>query len=219
MPLIKQMRVWSLLHRGKATIALGQEIRDLDAQQVAFVLTGQYTVEEYQALVQTCHDLNVSQIFHWINNTKTFDDFDGLLIRGDKNPNTKGLQKVLESFKIDTKWSDLEALLDRGLEYLVVLGPENQSVYPDLAEKVKLFSKAEKVAWLAPTKNELFKDLEWQIPLKSFIEKEGTFINQAGLSQRIRRGPVFVSQALSGVDVATLLSGRPLGVRLDSRQG
>lgn len=198
---------------GAAAIAVGQEIKALNdiANQVALVLTGQYTTEEYQALVQTFQDFGTQQIFHWQNNIETFNDFDGLLIRGDKNPNTKGLQNVLKTFNINKTWSELEELLDKELlEYLIVLGPENQSVYPDLKDKLTLFSKAKQVVWLAPTKNKLFEDLAWQIPIKSFIEKEGTFTNQAGLSQQIHKGPVFVSQALSGVDVATLMSGQPL---------
>lgn len=202
------------LSAGKATVAVGKEIRSLKGDQIALVLTGQYTVQEYKALVQTFQDLGSNHIFHWKNNPDTFDDFDGLLIRGDKNPNTKGLQNVLKAFNINKAWSDLEHLLEGGLEYLVVLGPENQSVYPDLKEKVKLFSKAKKTAWLTPTKNDLFDILDWQIPLKSFIEKGGTYVNQAGLSQTLQKGPLFVSQALSGEDVATLISGQPLKVSL-----
>ena len=202
------------LTAGAAAIEIGKELKSLSADQMALVLTGQYTTEEYHALLQTFKDLEVDQIFHWVNNLDSFDDFDDILIRGDKNPNTKGLQKELKSFGFTKTWSDLEDLLDRGLDYLIVLGPENQSVYPDLEDKVKLFSKAKKVAWLAPTQNSLYKSFNWQIPIKSFVEKSGTFINQADQTQKINRGPLFVSQALSGIDMATLLSGQPLKVAL-----
>ena len=203
-----------VLTAGAAAIEIGKELKSLSADQMALVLTGQYTTEEYHALLQTFKDLEVDQIFHWVNNLDSFDDFDDILIRGDKNPNTKGLQKELKSFGFTKTWSDLEDLLDRGLDYLIVLGPENQSVYPDLEDKVKLFSKAKKVAWLAPTQNSLYKSFNWQIPIKSFVEKSGTFINQADQTQKINRGPLFVSQALSGIDMATLLSGQPLKVAL-----
>jgi len=201
-----------VLQAGSAAIEIGKQLRSLDANQIALVLTGQYTTEEYQALLQTFKDFGTDQVFHWINNPDTFDDFDGLLIRGDKNPNTKGLKKSLKDFGFTREWSDLEDILDKGLDYLVVLGPENQWVYPDLKDKVKLFSKAKTVIWLASTKNDLYNEFDWQVPIKSFVEKSGTFINQAGLSQQINRGPLFVSQALSVVDVATLLSGQPLKI-------
>ena len=200
---------------GQAAIEIGKELKALKSDKIALVLTGQYTTEEYNAFVKTfIENFNSTQIFHWINNPETLDDFDGLLIRGDKNPNTQGLQEVLKNFKIKTKWVDLENALKAGLDYLVVLGPENQAVYPDLKDKVKLFSKAQNVAWFAPTKNNLFEDFQWQVPLRSFVEKSGTFINQAGVVQHIQRGPLFVSQALSGVDAATLLSGKSLEVKV-----
>ena len=53
------------------------------------------------------------------------------------------------------------------------------------------------------------------MPIKSFVEKSGTFINQKGQEQKINKGPLFVSQALSGIDMATLLSGQPLKVKLN----
>ena len=203
------------LQAGSAAIEIGKQLRSLDANQMALVLTGQYTTEEYQALLQTFKDFGTDQVFHWINNPDTFDDFDGLLIRGDKNPNTKGLKKSLKDFGFTREWSDLEDILDKGLDYLVVLGPENQWVYSDLKDKVKLFSKAKTIAWLAPTKNDLYSEFDWQVPIKSFIEKSGAFINQAGLSQQINKGPLFVSQALSVADAATLLSGQPLKIVVD----
>ena len=204
-----------VLTAGAAAIEIGKELKSLSADQIALVLTGQYTTEEYHALLHAFKNMGTDQVFHWINNPDTFDHFDGLLLRGDKNPNTKGLQKELKDCGFTKTWSDLEEILDKSLEYLVVLGPENQSAYPDLEDKVKLFSKAKKVAWLAPTQNNLFKDFDWQVPIKSFVEKSGTFINQAGQTQKINRGPLFVSQALSGTDMATLISGQPLKVVLD----
>ena len=204
------------LTAGAAAIEIGKELKSLSVDQMALVLTGQYTSEEYHALLQVFKDLGTDQVFHWINNPKSFDDFDGLLMRGDKNPNTKGLQKKLKDFGFTKKWSDLEDMLDKGLDYLIILGPENQSMYSDLEDKVKLFSKAKKVAWLAPTQNSLYKDFDWQVPIKSFVEKSGTFINQAGQVQQISKGPLFVSQALSGIDMATLMSGQSLKIVLDS---
>ena len=205
-----------ILAAGAAAIEIGKELKSLSADQIGLVLTGQYTTEEYHALLQTFKDLGTDQVFHWINNPDSFDHFDGLLMRGDKNPNTKGLQKELKEFGFTKIWSDLEDMLDRGLDYLIILGPENQSMYPDLEDKVKLFSKAKKVAWLAPTQNSLYRDFDWQVPIRSFVEKSGTFINQAGQAQQINKGPLFVSQALSGIDMATLISGQPLKVVLEA---
>ena len=68
----------------------------LEKQTPSFVLTGQYSNEEYQALFD---HFPKSDFYHWINNEKIFNDFDGLLLRGDRNPNSKGLKKVFPKIK------------------------------------------------------------------------------------------------------------------------
>jgi NADH-quinone oxidoreductase subunit G len=95
--------------------------------QTAVVLTGQYTVEEYESLVNTMvKDLGVTRIYHWVNNKDSFNSFDGLLLRGDKNPNTKGLLNVLEKHGIKSAWTELESgLKNKSIKTLIVAGPEN----------------------------------------------------------------------------------------------
>ena len=66
----------------------------LKGESPAFVLTGQYSHEEYQALADY---FPKSDFYHWINNEESFKDFDGLILRGDRNPNTKGLKKTFSS--------------------------------------------------------------------------------------------------------------------------
>ena len=188
---------------GEALVGLHKKIESLDKSKFALVLTAQYTTEEYRALVDSFTKMKVD-VYHWdISNN----DYDGILIRGDKNPNTKGLLKVLKEYKVKTKWSDLEnKLTNDKIEYLFVLGPENQTVYIDLADKINLFKKAKCVVYMSPTKNILYKDFAWQIPIKSFVEKTGTFINYKGIEQKINVGTIIVKNALSGVDVASILS-------------
>ena len=43
--------------------------------------------------------------------------------------------------------------------------------------------------------------------MKSYIEKEGTFINFAGLSQKFKKATTVVSEALTGIELAQLLAG------------
>jgi NADH-quinone oxidoreductase subunit G len=83
--------------------------------------------------------LKIKKVYYWKNNESTFDSFDGLLIRGDKNPNTKGLLKALDKAKLTLgSISEFDKLLASGqVKAAVVAGPENQAVYPDLASKVE----------------------------------------------------------------------------------
>src|SRR6185312_4877935 len=169
---------------------------------VALVLTGQYTVEEYESIVGNfVNEFKSKKIYHWNNNPKTENDFDGLLIRGDKNPNTKGLFKVLEKHGVKTSWSELEAGLGNGsIKSVVVAGPENLQFFPDMADKVKTLSKAQNVIWLQSPRFAGLDELKnnvWIIPMKSYVEKDGTFINHAGLEQKFKRVTTVVSEALT----------------------
>lgn len=189
--------------------------------KLALVLTGQYTLEEYETVVATFkNDLGCSQIFHWINNPGSFENFDGILLRGDRNPNTKGLLQTLEKNQISATWADLEKGLSSGaFETVVVAGPENQTLFPDFAEKLKTLGKAKNLVWLQTGKNELLESHNgnlWLIPMKSYVEKDGTFVNHSGLAQKFRKVTTVVSEALSLADAAAVLANKPIMVRPDS---
>jgi NADH-quinone oxidoreductase subunit G len=184
-------------------------------KSVALVLTGSHTVEEYESIVSYFKSVvGTDRIFHWVNNPETFENFDGLLIRGDKNPNTKGLLEVLAKHGIDATWNELENGLESGaIKTVVVAGPENQEVFPDLKGKVMMLSKAQHLVWMQAGKNEQLESLTGEvtlIPLKTYLEKDGTFVNFAGKRQTVTKGLVVVPNALSLVEVTEILKGHSL---------
>ncbi len=185
---------------------------------VAVVLTGQYTTEEYERVLDVCkNDIETKNIYHWINNPDSFNYFDGLLIRGDKNPNTKGLLKVLKENGIDKGWADLESSLQSGsVKVIVVAGPDNLSFYRDMDEKVGLFSQAKQVIWLQTARHPALEKLplnSWIIPMKSLVEKEGSFINHKGLVQKFKQLTTVISGALTLAEAFELMVGRQLSLR------
>jgi NADH-quinone oxidoreductase subunit G len=202
------------MNAGAAAKEVSSVVKGTSGDKLALVLTAQYTVEEYDAVVKTfVEEFKSKNIFFWVNNPKTFDTFDGLLIRGDKNPNTKGLLKVLEKYGISATWNQLEEGLQRGqFETVVVAGPENQYVFPDIDDKSKLLSKVKNLIWLTAGMNSSLEALPeaWLIPMKTFVEKEGTFINYAGIEQRFKKVTNVVSDALTLTEAALLLAGKNL---------
>ena len=170
-----------------------------------FVLTGQYTNEEYQALAAAFPD---GPFYHWLNglnkeglngepNKKTLsaDGFDGLLFRGgDRNPNTAGLKKHFPKIK---PWKNFEDLAPDSRP-LLILGPENQNFYPDLRERTAVFSQWKILIWMAVGENPFLPPKRgfWQIPLKSSFEKNGSFISAKGLTQKIKAVQTLAPQAL-----------------------
>ena len=184
------------------------------AQNCALILTAQYTVEEYEDMVEFFlqHLGTKDAIYYWKNNPQTFNDFDGLLLRGDKNPNTRGLLQVLDQKKALNPWEDLKSRLEqKKLHTLWIAGPENQKLYPDLAEKLKYFEQhVENIIWWTAHPLPIPSKKTWQIPTKTSFEKEGTFVNYKGVRQKIKPVGIFVSAGLSLSEAIAVLKGKEL---------
>ena len=195
-----------------------KQVLDKNKSTSALILTAQYTLEEYENIISVFINLQgggTDSIYYWKNNEKTFNDFDNLLLRGDKNPNTKGLLQILKKYNVNTNWSTLENQLNnKELDTLLIAGPENQKVYPDLSQKLSLFSMNRKnLLWWTShplPKNDLKNSQIWQIPSKTFFEKTGTYINYAGTAQKIKAIAVLVPEALSLSESSTILKGEIL---------
>ncbi len=194
-------------------------------KSLALVITGQYTVEELDAMVAYFKkDLGCDQIYHWMNSPEKKDDFDGLLLRGDRNPNTKGLLEVFAKHQVTSQWSELEAGLNsQTIQTLVVAGPENYAVFSDVTEKASLFAKAKHLVWLTACKNQALETVKvsgqqmiTQIPLKTFIEKGGSFVNYKGIKQTVKAGATVVEQALTLVNVAHLFAGLEVDLKAEA---
>ncbi len=211
---------------GELVKNVGKYFQDVKPEEMALVLTGQLTNEEYESILKAFTEkYKVKNIFHWNNNEKSLNDFDGLLIRGDKNPNTKGLQNSFARFGIQTTWSDLESKIkSKSIRFLTVIGPENTSVYKDTAEKISLFTQVEYLTYLTSASVSELKDSNLKnntvvIPLKTYIEKTGSFTNHAGLVQSFKKVTTIVSEALNINEVAQLLAGQDLKISaLDEKQ-
>ncbi len=212
---------WSESQPGEAAQAVYRRITDViekkGAGAVAVIVTGQHSNEEYEDFISAfAEGLSVNQIYHWMNNPEKKDDFDGLIIRGDKNPNTKGVLAELSNQGVKTQWSDLEAKIKSGsLEMVIVAGPENQKVFPDIQSKVDMLAKVPQVVWLTSNPVEALRartNYTAQIPLKTYVEKDGSYTNFQGTVQTIRRATIIVPQALTLSEVAQLFTGKNLSL-------
>ncbi len=192
-----------------ATESLNSLKEKLDSySKAALVVTGQYTSEEYDALLGFWKSqFGTDNVYHWANNEAQFNDFDGLLIRGDKNPNTKGLLQALEKHGITAK-KDVTSLSDQDL--VVVAGPENQWVYDDIHVIAKALASNKKVIWMSACHVDAAEQAGGHfhfIPTKTFAEKSGTFVNFDGREQSFEAVDLFVDQALSLTEAVALLKG------------
>lgn len=209
----KQAGNWTEMEAGAAAKDAALALKNVAADKIAVVLTGQYTTEEYEVLLK---NLKTTNVYHWRNMPEKWNEFDGLLLRGDKNPNTNGLLKAAHAHGINSDWADLETGLKSGdITTVIVAGPENMAVYPELKEKIKMFGQAQNVIYLSACKSDLFEQFSgnaWVIPMKSYLEKSGSFINHAGLKQTFKKATTIVSQALTLAEVSYLLTGQNIPI-------
>ncbi len=193
---------------------VGAQLKASGADKVALVVTGQHTNEELDAAVSYfTKELNSKNVFYWVNQKEKFDEFDGILKRGDENPNTKGVLKILDQHGLTKPWSELVSGVDSGsIETVLVIGPENQASYPDFNDRVNELSKAKTLVWATACINPALdgKDSIWQIPLNTFVEKEGTFINHGGIEQKISFVTDLVHNAYDVVEFVRLMGGEKI---------
>jgi NADH-quinone oxidoreductase subunit G len=209
----KPEHVLPLLAARKVGESLKSQSVKGQASSVALVLTGQHSCEEYESIVSYFKsDLGTDKIYHWQSQPENAESFDGLLIRGDKNPNTKGLIEVLSKNGIKSSWKDLEAGLSNGsIKTVVVAGPEIQSGFSDMKLKISELSKASQLVWLTSGSNadlEALKGNVTLIPLKTYVEKTGTYVNYSGLRQIAKKVVVVVPNALSLTEAVAAFSGK-----------
>jgi NADH-quinone oxidoreductase subunit G len=199
----------------------GEKLKEqakVGTSDMALVLTGQYTNEEYESLLSYfCGDLGIKKVYHWVNNPEDIDGFDGLLYRGDRNPNTAGLKVAMKKHGVGSEWSELTQDLQAGkISFLTVAGPENNNVFPDLAERLALFSNAKNLIYLTAGKSDELDAVTartFQIPMKVFFEKNGTYTNFNEMNQEVKRGATFVPSALTLNEAVDLMSGKEVDMR------
>lgn len=176
-----------------------------DSKKIGLVLTGSYTCEEYDAFLDF---FQLHSIYHWKNNPKNFEDYDNFLIRGDKNPNTKGLLESINKHQLKLEdCTQLEQDMSH-LDLLIVCAPENHQLYLCLEEKINLFLKSKELVWISPHSHNLLQkptNTVWTIPAKTYFEKTGTFINHQGIRQKIKAVASIVDSARSLEDIVKVL--------------
>ena len=164
---------------------LATRLREVAADQVALLVSAQYTNEEYKALFELfVSRLGVRNIFQWRERTEQIDSFDGVLFRGDRNSNTKGLQAALNDIGIDRSIeNEFESVMAGQFSTVVALGLEHRDGFPSYEDDLARLASIEFVAVggvdSLPMKQPGFDVV---LPLTGFAEKSGTLINQAGQS-------------------------------------
>ena len=163
-------------------------VRELAAKlkgaSATVVVSPTFSNEDLMAALAFARDgLSVKTIYVSGRPAGKADDF---LITADKNPNRKGLEWIAKGMGLEAKpFADLTSLLDKGsVKTLLAFGAD---VPEDEAAFVKRLSKVDHFAVIATNENGVTAAANTVIGASSHVEDEGTFTNEGGLVQRVRR--------------------------------
>jgi len=109
-------------------------------------------------------------------------DEDKILKLADKTPNTQGLNLL----GFDTEGKDLLSRIEKG-EFKVVLIAHNNPFGQDEERAKKVFAKVKALIVLSVHKTKTVEAGSMAFPVRTFIEKNGTFVNATSRLQRFRQ--------------------------------
>ncbi len=189
------------------------------SSELKLILTAQQTVEEYESLFEYLKSSNKKvEVYYWKNNPDKFDDFDNLLIRGDKNPNTKGLLETAVKHDITLNpFSGFDGFESFEGDIWFIL-PENKAVYPLYEQYVEKALKLENnltIFAVPKVKVDKTKKNISILPLKTYFEKDGHFLNFNGLKRQLKPGPLQVSSALALNEWVSFVKSDDFGDQVD----
>lgn len=176
-------------------------LRELtEKQTVRVVLTPQYTNEEYAQIFSAFKEIgNFKDVewFLWRDKYENRKAFDEILLRGDKNPNTKGLEQTLDKWHVTATMFNQKTfekfLADDVLT--LIFAPEVQASYKSFSEDMQAISKLKNAICFTVNHFTCYKDFSYTIPVRAFIEKTGSFTNFSGVIQDLKaNAPVFPNQ-------------------------
>lgn len=163
---------------------LAHKLKHTRSEDAALLVSAQYTNEEYDAFFDFfVGKLGIKKVFQWREPTEKISDFDGLLLRGDRNANTAGLMASMRrhGLTVDVPRNQHEDVAKAGAKLVIALVPEVSSGFPSLKTHLIGLAELEFVSfWTVNGIIDGIKNAKHAVPLKGFAEKRGTFINSQG---------------------------------------
>lgn len=189
------------------------------AQSIGVVLSPQASLEENWLLGRLGPQQGV-QVFLVTGNPvgAPEKDEDGFLIRSDKNPNAAGARLVAAQVHAGTP-ADLVRVLGEGsLKALIVLNNDVIGKAVRSGQTAGVFGKLEQLIVLATHGSETTRAASIVLPLATYPETEGTWVNATGRVQRFQRGVQPRGEIRTGLELAGKISGA-LGAEGGVRSG
>jgi NADH-quinone oxidoreductase subunit G len=151
-------------------------LREARPGRLAVVLGAEYSQEDNGALLALGRSLNCNAYFE---SGRPAGASDAVLMHADKNPNSAGVRGLLGS-ELQTINKLISALDSGQLTHVLALGASIKE--PQIDEKLAKLPAHVRIV-LATHDGPLIRGARLVLPVSSWAEAEGTFVNAAGLSQ------------------------------------
>ena len=128
---------------------------------------------------------------------------DDFLRVADQNPNRAGCELVLEAYSIYEEGPDAlrKAADDGSLKHLILVGTD----YPNPGEEwLAALDKLETVIAFTSNWDDTAKKADLVIPMASYAEQDGTFVNIDGRMQRVNRAMKPIAGRKTPVELVTM---------------
>ena len=163
---------------------LASKIKEVGPEHVSLLVSAQYTNEEYEAFFDFfVGKLGVKKVYQWREPTEKLNDYDGILLRGDRNSNTHGLMATLKKYGVGNQkiGNEFDIAVSSAANVVIALVPEIPATFPSLQSNLQTLVALNFVSfWTVNSEIEKIKGAKHVVPLKGFSEKKGSFTNHFG---------------------------------------
>ena len=206
---------WSTVLSGVAE-SLKKTLATNGAGSVGVIASPQMTNEELFLVRKIFYEhLNIPVVYFYIP-PKPDASEDNLLLKKDKNPNTKGAELILTEQRSNPVEGVLDLAKSDALSYLVIFHTNLPDHFGG-GDVRQALSSVNTVVYLGTNQNEIAEMATYVLPLATYAEKDGTFTNFQGRVQRIF--PAFSPFKNSRPTLEILRDlGRLLGTEVSSAQ-
>ena len=154
-----------------------------------FILSTSLTNQEYEKFFTSIKGSAAEVALYTLPNLGP--DFDGILRRGDKNPNLRGAQAAFKAAGFDSSQEALDKVLNNvgSSDVVYITVPEilyNEDHFNTLLTKIE--KAATRIALTPGETLSSMKVFNYLLPVPSFLEKEGEIINFQGTLRKLNAG-------------------------------
>ncbi len=167
-----------------------EEVKELvKSKSAKFILSTFLTNEEYLSYFEMVKDLKVETALYELPSHGP--EFDGILKRGNKNPNLKGAQAIFSKYNCDSSKAGLDKTLNsiNSNDVVFIVVPEMIKDVDNFKTLLSKIAKAQIKIGLCSTESlEVFNTFDYLLPIPCFTEKDGTMTNFNNLERKIKKG-------------------------------